>query len=737
LATKLKSNYRIFILIGLLAMAINGILVGLNNHDQFLRRDYFSSVEMQDSAREFAQVLHDVVIAPSQEEIKVTESDIFNYRNNLGTSVEEQTARINEDYAWRIEQARNQDASEEEITTLEQERDSLIDNLNRINTDDEYVASIIRKERIQQIENNRQALLSRFNILSQVFTYNVTDHRSGQVFENESSNGGGFLFSTNYENIFPEQSSITGMIGVSRNNTNLSLLPNYSWFNRSQSAYYTYTVLGLIALALAFVFRKFLYVKSNIYTSISQWIAKQPFDLRILFFIFGLYRLDDYARSLPIFYNTMSLSSVVTYVIGLILIGLLIAIGKTIYNNFRDNDFKNILLTKIVRTGIVLGKDFKTSLSGKSIGKQIFSFILIFFIALPIILFGGNILIRGMIWDELELVGVGIVITAIGLLLVYACLRYVLNSIKNFEQVKSSLDALAKNGSVSNIEIPKDSTFSTVAKDISMISANLSQSQIDKMKSDALKTELIANVSHDLRTPLTSIITYTDLLKQENISEEDRTKYIDVIDKKSKKLKVLIDDLFDVSKMMSGDVKIHPMKVDIVQLFQQSLAEYDEELNKAKLDVQVTYNKKPIYVEVDGNKFSRVFDNLISNVLKYTQKDTRVYANFSEENNEVVFTLKNISKYKLDDNVEDLFERFKRGDKSRSTTGSGLGLAIALSIVELHGGQLTLDSDGDLFKATLTLNENETKKEKELPSYAKAHLNYVNELVNYKPETSK
>jgi len=257
------------------------------------------------------------------------------------------------------------------------------------------------------------------------------------------------------------------------------------------------------------------------------------------------------------------------------------------------------------------------------------------------------------------------------------------------------------------------------------------------MKSDALKTELIANVSHDLRTPLTSIITYTDLLKQENISEEDRTKYIDVIDKKSKKLKVLIDDLFDVSKMMSGDVKIHPMKVDIVQLFQQSLAEYDEELNKAKLDVQVTYNKKPIYVEVDGNKFSRVFDNLISNVLKYTQKDTRVYANFSEENNEVVFTLKNISKYKLDDNVEDLFERFKRGDKSRSTTGSGLGLAIALSIVELHGGQLTLDSDGDLFKATLTLNENETKKEKELPSYAKAHLNYVNELVNYKPETSK
>ena len=226
----------------------------------------------------------------------------------------------------------------------------------------------------------------------------------------------------------------------------------------------------------------------------------------------------------------------------------------------------------------------------------------------------------------------------------------------------------------------------------------------EQAKSERLKTELITNVSHDLRTPLTSIITYSELLKTPDLSEADRAAYIEVIDRKSKRLKVLIDDLFEASKMASGSVELIKERVDLVQLLQQALAEHNEEIDQTSLKFRVTNPETPLYSIVDGQKLWRVFDNLINNILKYSLENTRVFMSLQKVDDKAMITFKNITKYELAESVDELFERFKRGDESRHTEGSGLGLAIAKSIVDLHEGNLDIEVDGDLFKVTITLD---------------------------------
>jgi len=220
-----------------------------------------------------------------------------------------------------------------------------------------------------------------------------------------------------------------------------------------------------------------------------------------------------------------------------------------------------------------------------------------------------------------------------------------------------------------------------------------------------LKTELITNVSHDLRTPLTSIITYTDLLKSDDLTEEDRHNYVEIIDRKSKRLKVLIDDLFEASKMATGNIELNKSEIELVQLLQQALAEYDEKIEQSQLQFRVTHDDQPIEATVDGQKLWRVFDNLINNILKYSLPNTRVYISVKNRPDVVEIVFKNVSQFELGDSVDELFERFKRGDKSRHTEGSGLGLAIAKSIIDLHEGEMDIGVDGDLFKVTITLNK--------------------------------
>lgn len=255
------------------------------------------------------------------------------------------------------------------------------------------------------------------------------------------------------------------------------------------------------------------------------------------------------------------------------------------------------------------------------------------------------------------------------------------------------------------IDIGGQGNLSKLANNINNMKAGLKSSIESEIKSERLKTELITNVSHDLKTPLTSIINYVDLLKRNNGSPEDMKKYIDILDRKSQRLKILIEDLFEASKAASGSLEVNMEKVEVTSLLKQTLAEFEEKISEARLDFRINYPEVKLYIMADGKKLWRVFENLINNILKYSLRGTRVYITVNNENGKIKISMKNISAYELDINPEEILERFKRGDQARNTEGSGLGLAIAKSLVELQNGSFNIEIDGDLFKANIMFEE--------------------------------
>ncbi|MBU3202905.1 HAMP domain-containing sensor histidine kinase [Clostridium algidicarnis] len=240
-----------------------------------------------------------------------------------------------------------------------------------------------------------------------------------------------------------------------------------------------------------------------------------------------------------------------------------------------------------------------------------------------------------------------------------------------------------------------------LSHNINNMKSGLKDSIDSEIKSERMKTELITNVSHDLKTPLTSIITYVDLIKNEDLTKEERMDYIKVLERKSERLKILIEDLFEASKAASGEVDLNIEKVDITSLLKQALAEFEEKIKESSLDFKINLPKEKLYIMVDGKKTWRILENQISNALKYSLENTRVYINIEDIDNKVVITIKNISAFEIDFNEDEILERFKRGDKSRNTEGSGLGLAISNNLTKLQGGDFRVSVDGDLFKVII------------------------------------
>ena len=220
-------------------------------------------------------------------------------------------------------------------------------------------------------------------------------------------------------------------------------------------------------------------------------------------------------------------------------------------------------------------------------------------------------------------------------------------------------------------------------------------------KSQQMKYELITNVSHDLKTPLTAIITYVDLLKNPDLTEEERKSYVETLDLKSQRLKVLIEDLFEVSKANSGNVQMNFMDVDVVKLMKEVRVEMSDKIEQSNLDFRFNLPEEKVILSLDGQRTYRIFENLLNNVIKYAMPFTRVYVDIVNGDSEVVITFKNMSAQELNFDAEHLTERFVRGDSSRNSEGSGLGLAIAKSFTELQNGQFDISIDGDLFKVTI------------------------------------
>lgn len=238
-------------------------------------------------------------------------------------------------------------------------------------------------------------------------------------------------------------------------------------------------------------------------------------------------------------------------------------------------------------------------------------------------------------------------------------------------------------------------------ENLNSIEAGISKAVEERMKSEHLKTELITNVSHDLKTPLTSIINYADIICKEECDNPKIAEYSEVLFRQSQRLKKLLEDLIEASKANTGDVEIHPEKMDVGVLLTQIAGEFQQKLEEKDLDLRMSQPEEPVMIMADSRRLWRVFDNLMNNICKYSREDSRVYLSLEVKEEHAVIIFRNMSKYALNVGADELSERFVRGDKSRHMEGNGLGLSIARSLTELQGGQMEIVVDGDLFKVVL------------------------------------
>jgi signal transduction histidine kinase len=277
-------------------------------------------------------------------------------------------------------------------------------------------------------------------------------------------------------------------------------------------------------------------------------------------------------------------------------------------------------------------------------------------------------------------------------------------SLRNLTQIMEAAKELASG----NLDYSLDSkemsaAFHGFAENLQGIQSGLKKAVAEAVKGERMKTELITNVSHDLKTPLTSIINYVDLLKKEDLKNQNAENYLKVLEEKSARLKQLVEDLIEASKASSGNLVVSKEKVDMHQLVMQAYGEYEEKIVKAGLDIRINTPEKELFVLADGKYLWRIIENLLSNVLKYSMPNSRVYISTATNERYGMLTIKNVSNFPLEISPEQLTERFIRGDASRTTEGSGLGLSIAQGLTNLQGGKFKVDIDGDLFKVTIEI----------------------------------
>ena len=341
-------------------------------------------------------------------------------------------------------------------------------------------------------------------------------------------------------------------------------------------------------------------------------------------------------------------------------------VGKIFYW-FKDVFFKNL------------------SYSIGTTGKVIISFLAIGLVSFLIML-----LFRG-------------ILSIILLIVLYSYILYrVIKFLKECSKIERKLEEMRDGNNQLPLEISEFSPeFQNVATSINNISEGIETAVQERMKSERLKAELITNVSHDIKTPLTSIINYTDLLKNEKIDNEKANEYIEIIYNKSQRLKRLTEDLIEASKIQTGNVSLKKEKINVVELIRQAVGEFEDKFSKKGLNTIIDCKQNEIFIFADSRYMYRIIENLFSNVSKYALENSRVYIDIKTYGDEVNIDIKNISKDKLNISADELMQRFVRGESSRTTEGSGLGISIAQNLTTLQGGKFDLVLDGDLFKVRM------------------------------------
>ncbi|WP_172675749.1 HAMP domain-containing sensor histidine kinase [Clostridium disporicum] len=440
----------------------------------------------------------------------------------------------------------------------------------------------------------------------------------------------------------------------------------------------------LILLCIARVLKKKNYI-NNIIDIIINKIKDYPIEYKLAVGL-GIWIIYMMSRSSIYYKGYISWFNFKNIILTAILFGVWYILLRDLYLNYKEKTIlKNNISVKLWAQIQVLMKN-----------GSIFRSILLMFLIYATI--GGILLFMAMVAYDLFPVFLiaGIVVTIIFIIIVLKKLAYL-------EKIMDGAKDGAEGRLTYKIEEKGQGRFRDLAHNINNMKEGLRESLQNEVKSERMKTELITNVSHDLKTPLTSIINYIDLLKREDIEPESARDYVNVLDNKAQRLKVLIDDLFEASKAASGAMELNIEKIEIVQLLKQVLGENDERISNHGLSLRVNTPEEKVFIKGDGKRLYRVFENLISNIVKYSMENTRVYIDIIKEEERVKIVMKNIAAYELNFDVNEITERFKRADEARTSEGSGLGLAIAKSIVELHGGTFYIEVDGDLFKSIITL----------------------------------
>ena len=575
---------------------------------------------------------------------------------------------------------------------------------------DEQITEIIRYHRYQE---NKDKIYDYYNYNSHnqgnAFYYKIVD-RNGETYTNVPDEDIKYLnvheipyYGKNNENFKNSVNSFASDQGL----TGTLYLPKYPMGNSTiQSSFIQNTIIKIIwfvavVLNIFILFPIYSYFKKVRHTPLTipdqyTWIGKKYSQLPIefkasiffatLLFIKG-FRINFHAS--PTAFYIFKIAFQIIVLIFVIYIFTLQVQG--IINRLKNPQ----IIQEEWNNGFYM--------SNKEAWSQFPLYRNIFF---KLFIFTALIGFWGVIWG-ISTVAFGsfVIVTLISLLLIPILLFSIKRCSQRLQLIVDTLSKLAQNKKSPQIIVKGHDLISDISRDINTIQEGFALSSQKQSDSERLKTELITNVSHDLRTPLTSILNYVDLAKRSNISDLERQEYLNIIDNKSKRLKVLIDDLFEASKMASGAVELHKERVDLVALIYQSLAEYDDRFNDQGLAIKTKMVEQHMYAYCDGRKMSRVFENLFNNIIKYAQPATRVYIEMEYEESDIVITLKNISNYELGFDVSELSERFKRGDSSRHTEGSGLGLSIVKSILELHGAIFELSKDGDLFKVIIKVKK--------------------------------
>ena len=460
---------------------------------------------------------------------------------------------------------------------------------------------------------------------------------------------------------------------------------NRALYNQTKSLYkYSYStliisiIIGSIELIYLIYSLGYVKNKEEIYLS---WLDKIP--LEILFFGYCLLFFVEAAllvMCLSVISVDVNLCVMLIMLVGYFsVLSALYGAGTLLKRIKAHTFFKNSITYRILKWLIQKYKNVKNIISSnKNLGGKI----ALYFIGIVTV----SILI-GLIFKEFGIL--------LDIVFWIWCYYKIMKEVDKFKQIHDATEKIYKGDT--NIKLD-ESLYTGVLKELAIyindIAGGFSNAIKESLKSERLKTELITNVSHDIKTPLTSIINYVNLLKQENIQNEKAKEYIEVLDNKSQRLKKLIEDLVEASKASSG--------LNVKELLNQVTGEFEDKFNSRGLNIISKLPEKTVYIKADSRYLYRVLENIYSNVAKYAEENTRVYIDcILEEENTVAIYVKNISKDELNISADELMQRFVRGDKSRNTEGSGLGLSIAKSLTELQDGTFNIYLDGDLFKVAI------------------------------------